>query len=158
MSARVMTIGSMGQWRSRSVIALAASAVYLYGFPSANIPYIALVLFHLVTGIFLTILLLPFLVKLLRTSTPGAGVGWLLLAVGGVTGVTLIFTGTPLGMKWLLYSHILACLLGVTLLAASWLGSREWLGMGGAEIALRSVALVAVVAGISAGTWWYRTY
>lgn len=78
-----MAIGSMSQWRSRSVVALAASAVYLYGFPSANIPYIALVLFHLVTGIFLTILLLPFLVKLLRTSTPGAGVGWLLLAVGG---------------------------------------------------------------------------
>jgi len=153
-----MTIGSMGQWRSRSVIALAASAVYLYGFPSANIPYIAVVLFHLVSGIFLTVLLLPFLVKLLGTSTFGARVGWLLLAVGAVVGVTLIFTGTPLGMKWLLYSHILVCLLGVTLLAGSWLGSGGWLGMGGAEMALRSAALAVVVAGISAGTWWYRTY
>src|ERR1700675_3163018 len=137
-----MAIGSMSQWRSRSVIALAASAVYLYGFPSANIPYILVVLFHLVAGIFLTILLLPFLVKLLRTSTLGAGVGWSMLAVGAVIGVTLIFTGTPLGMKWLLYSHILVCLLGVTLLAGSWLASRGWLGMGGAQIALRSAALL----------------
>jgi len=153
-----MAIGSMSQWRSRSVIALAASAVYLYGFPSANIPYILVVLFHLVAGIFLTILLLPFLVKLLRTSTWGARFGWLLLAVGAVIGLTLIFTGTPLGMKWLLYSHILTCLSGVTLLAGSWMASRGWPGASGAQIALRSAALVFVVAGVSAGTWWYRTY
>jgi tetratricopeptide (TPR) repeat protein len=153
-----MAIGSMSQWRSRSVIALAASAVYLYGFPSANIPYILVVLFHLLVGIFLTILLLPFLVRLLRTSTLGARFGWFLLAVGAVIGVTLIFTGTPLGMKWLLYSHILACLLGVTLLAGSWLASRGWLGADGAQVALRRAALMVVVAGISVGTWWYRTY
>src|SRR5580704_5784689 len=156
MSARVMAIGSMGHWRSRSVIALAASAVYLYGFPSANIPYIAVVLFHLVAGILLTILLLPFLVKLLGTSTLGARAGWLMLAVGAVMGVTLVFTGTPLGMKWLLYSHILVCVLGITILAGSWLASRGWLGTGGAQMAFWSAALVVVVAGISAGTWWYR--
>ncbi len=153
-----MAIGSMSQWRSRSVIALAASAVYLYGFPSANIPYILVVLFHLVAGIFLTILLLPFLVKLLRTSTLGARSGWLLLAVAAVLGVILIFTGTPLPMKRLLYAHIFASVLGVTLLAGSWLASRGWLGAGGAQIALRSAALVVIVAGISAGAWWYRTY
>jgi tetratricopeptide (TPR) repeat protein len=153
-----MTTGSTSQWRSRSVIALAASAVYLYGFPSANLPYIAVVLFHLVVGVFLTILLLPFLVKLLRTSTPGARFGWLLLAVAAVLGVILIFTGTPLPMKRLLYAHIFASLLGVTLLAGSWMASRGWLGAGSAQIVLRSAALAIVVAGISAGTWWYRTY
>jgi len=153
-----MTIGSMSQWRSRSVIALAASAVYLYAFPSANLPYILVVLFHLVAGILLTVLLLPFLVRVLRTSPLGARFGWLFLAVGAVIGVTLIFTGTPLGRKWLLYSHILACLLGVTSLAGSWLASRGWLGAGGAQVALRSAALVVMVAGISAGAWWYRTY
>ncbi len=121
----------MSQWRSRSVIALAASAVYLYAFPSANLPYILVVLFHLVAGILLTVLLLPFLVRVLRTSPLGARFGWLFLAVGAVIGVTLIFTGTPLGRKWLLYSHILACLLGVTSLAGSWLASRGWLGAGG---------------------------
>src|SRR5580693_58810 len=153
-----MAPGPMSQWRSRSVIALAASAVYLYGFPSANLPYIAVVLFHLVVGVFLTILLLPFLVKLLRTSTPGARFGWLLLAVAAVLGVILIFTGTPLPMKRLLYAHIFASLLGVTLLAGSWMASRGWLGAGSAQIVLRSAALAIVVAGISAGTWWYRTY
>ncbi len=153
-----MTIGPVSQWRSRSVIALAASAVYLYGFPSANIPYILVVLFHLIAGILLTILLLPFFVSVMRTSTRGARFGWFFLAAGAVIGVTLIFTGTPLGMKWLLYAHILACLLGVTSLAGAWLASRGWLGAGGAQVALRSVALVVVVAGVSAGAWWYRTH
>ncbi|MHB8499848.1 MAG: tetratricopeptide repeat protein [Candidatus Acidiferrales bacterium] len=148
----------MSQWRSRSVIALAASAVYLYGFPSANIPYIAAVFFHVAAGIFLTVLLLPFLVKLLRTSTPGARVGWLLLAAGAVIGVILIFTGTPLPMKKLLYAHIFVCVLGVTFLAGAWLASRGWLGAGIVQQVLRSAALVVVVAGISAGAWWYRTY
>jgi len=153
-----MAMGSMSQWRSRSVIALAASAVYLYGFPSANIPYILVVLFHLVAGIFLTISLLPFLVGVLRTSTLVARFGWLFLAAAAVLGVILIFTGTPLPMKWFLYAHIFASVLGVTLLAGSWLASRGWLGAGGAQIALRSAALVVIVAGISAGAWWYRTY
>jgi len=147
----------MSQWRSRSVIALAASAVYLYSFPSANIPYIVVVLFHVGAGIFLTALLLPFLWKLLRASTLGARIGWLLLAAGAVIGVVLIFTGTPLPMKKLLYAHIFACVLGVTFLAGSWLASRGWLGAGGAQYVLRSAALIAVVAGISAGAWWYRT-
>jgi Flp pilus assembly protein TadD len=147
----------MSQWRSRSVIALAASAVYLYSFPSANIPYILVVLFHAGAGILLTALLLPFLWELLRTSTLSARIGWLLVAVGAVIGVGLIFTGTPLPMKKLLYAHIFVCVLGVTFLAGSWLASRGWLGAGGVQYVLRSAALIAVVAGISAGAWWYRT-
>ena len=147
----------MSQWRSRSVIALAASAVYLYGFPSANIPYIVVVLFHVAAGILLTALLLPFLVKILRTSPLGARFGWSLLAAGAVLGVVLIFKGTSLPMKNLLYAHIFACVLGATFLAGSWLASRGWLGAGGLQQILRSTALVAVVAGISAGAWWYRT-
>ncbi|MGB7282315.1 MAG: tetratricopeptide repeat protein [Candidatus Acidiferrum sp.] len=152
-----MAIGSVSQWRSRSVIALAVSAVYLYGFPSANLVYIGAVFFHLGVGIFLTALLLPFLVKLLRTSTPGARIEWLFLAVGTVIGLILIYTGTPLPMKKLLYAHIFACVLGVTFLAGSWLASRGWLGAGAAQQILRAAALIAVVAGISAGAWWYRT-
>src|SRR5579859_8113967 len=147
----------MSQWRSRSVIALAASAVYLYGFPSANIPYIVVVLFHVAAGIFLTALLLPFLVKLLRTSTPGACFGWSLLAAGAVLGVVLIFKGTSLPMKNLLYAHIFSSVLGATFLAGSWLASRGWLGAGAVQQILRGAALVAVLAGISAGAWWYRT-
>ena len=152
-----MVIGSVSQWRSRSVIALAVSAVYLFGFPSANLVYIGAVFFHLGVGIFLTALLLPFLLKLLRTSTLGARMGWLFLAVGAVIGIVLIYTGTPLPMKKLLYAHIFACLLGVTFLAGSWLASRGWLGAGAIQQVLRAAALVAAVAGISAGAWWYRT-
>jgi len=148
----------MSQWRARSVIALAASAVYLYGFPSANIPYILVVFFHVAAGIFLTALLLPFLVKVLRASSWGARVGWVLLASGAVIGVILIYTGTTLPMKNLLYAHIYACVLGVAFLAGSWMASRGWLGARGFQQALRGAALVAVVAGISAGAWWYRTY
>src|SRR5579859_4164510 len=147
----------MSQWRSHSVIALAASAVYLYGFPSANIAYIVVVLFHVAAGIFLTALLLPFLVKLLRTSTPGACFGWSLLAAGAVLGVVLIFKGTSLPMKNLLYAHIFSSVLGATFLAGSWLASRGWLGAGAVQQILRGAALVAVLAGISAGAWWYRT-
>ena len=148
----------MSQWRSRSVIALAASAVYLYGFPSANIPYILVVFFHVAAGILLTALLLPFLVKLLRTSSLGARIGWVLLAIGAVIGVVLIFKGTTLPMKNLLYTHIYACVLGVTFLAGSWMASRGWLGAGGLQQVVRAAALIVVVAGVSAGAWWYRTY
>ncbi|MGC1616386.1 MAG: tetratricopeptide repeat protein, partial [Candidatus Acidiferrum sp.] len=91
-------------------------------------------------------------------STPGARIGWLLLAAGAVIGVILIFTGTTLPVKKLLYAHIFVCVLGVTFLAGSWLASRGWLGAGRAQQVLRSVALVVVVAGLSAGAWWYRTY
>jgi tetratricopeptide (TPR) repeat protein len=147
----------MSQWRSRTVMALVASAVYLYGFPSANIPYIVVVLFHAAAGIILTALLLPFLVKLLLTSTMGARAGWSALSVGAVLGVILIFTGTSLPMKGLLYAHILACVLGVTFLAGSWMAEHGWLGAGGLQHFLQSAALVIAVAGISAGAWWYRT-
>ena len=58
----------MSQWRSRSVIALAASAVYVYGFPAANLPYVLIDLFHVAVGVFLAVLLLPFLVSMLRTG------------------------------------------------------------------------------------------
>ena len=148
----------MNRWRSLCAMALAASAIYLYGFPSANLPYIVVVLFHLVAGIVLTILLLPFLVKLLRTSVVTARFGWFSIALAGVIGVILVFTGTPLAMKWLLSTHILVSVMGVTLLLGSWMAERGWLGTGVGQVALRSAVLVVAVAVISAGAWWYRTY
>ena len=148
----------MSQWRSRSVIALAASALYVYAFPAANIPYVLIDLCHVAVGVFLAALLLPFLVSILRTGTPAARIGWSLLAVGTVLGLILIYTGTSLPWKKLLYAHIFVCLLAVTFLAGSWLASRGWLGAGAVLQVLRAAALVAIVAGISAGAWWYRTY
>ncbi|MGB8475473.1 MAG: tetratricopeptide repeat protein [Candidatus Acidiferrum sp.] len=153
-----MAIGSLSQWRSRSVIALAASAVYVYGFPAANIPYVLIDLFHVAAGVVLTVLLLPFLLKLLRTSTSAARIGWSFLSVGAVIGVILIFTGTTLPMKNLLYTHIYLCVIGVTFLAGSWLASRGWLGASRVQHVLAATAIVVLIAGISAGAWAYRTY
>jgi len=147
----------MNGWRSRCVLALAASAVYLYGFPSASIPYALVVLLHFVAGVLLAVLLLPFLWKLLRTEPLAARFGWFFLAVGTVLGLALIYTGTPLRTKPLLQLHILFCVLGATILAGSWLASRGWLGRGAVQVVVRSALLVAGVAAISAGAWWYRT-
>ena len=112
-----MARNRMSQWRSRSVIALAASAVCVYGFPAANLPYVIIDLFHIAVGVFLAVLLLPFLVSVLRTSAPAARIGWSLLAVGTVLGLILIYTGTSLPMKKLLYAHIFVCVLAALFLA-----------------------------------------
>ncbi len=147
----------MNRWRSRCVLALAASAVYLYGFPSASIPYALVVLFHFFAGVLLVGLLLPFLWKLLRTEPLAARFGWIFLAVGTALGLALIYTGTPFRTKPLLQLHILFCVLGATIIAGSWLASRGWLGRGAVQVVVRSALLVAGVAAISAGAWWYRT-
>lgn len=147
----------MSRWRARCVVGLTASAVYLYAFPSANLPYIAVVLLHLAAGVLLTILLLPFLVGLLRRSSAAARVGWLLLAVGAILGVVLIFTGASTVMKPLLYVHILACVAAVSMFGGSWLAAQGWLGTSFPQMAVRFAVLLLVVAGISAGAWWVRT-
>ena len=82
----------MERWRFRSLLALVASAVYLYGFPSATISYQVLILFHLAVGILLTVLLLPFLFRLLRVDAPLARAGWLFLAAGAAIGIVLILS------------------------------------------------------------------
>jgi tetratricopeptide (TPR) repeat protein len=147
----------MSRWRSFSVIALSATAVYLYGFPAATIPYVLALFVHVVAGVLLAILLLPFLLKLLRSERLAACLGWILLAAGALLGLALIYTGTSLPMKPLLDAHILACILGVTFLAWPWLASRGSLGVGALPVLLRSSTLVIAVAAISVGTWWYRT-
>ena len=147
----------MTRWRARCVIALAASALYLYGFPFANLPYIGVVLFHLAVGVLLGILLLPFLLGVLRESGRLAKTGWMLMAVGAVLGVALIFKGATTAMKPLLYSHIWACLTAVLFLAGSWLQAKGWFGAGTARPAIRFAALCAALFVIATGEWWVRS-
>src|SRR5712692_8427451 len=78
---------AMDRWRTRSVLVLAASAVYLYGFPSATIPYGVVVLFHATVGILLTVLLLP--------ETLGSGCAFLDYDADGWQDILLIN-----GMDW----------------------------------------------------------
>lgn len=146
----------MDRWRSRILLALVASAVYLYGFPTATITYGVVVLFHAAAGIVLTALLLPFLIKLLRTGALLARLGWLLLSAGAVIGAALIYVGTPNRLKGWLFAHIALCVVGTLFVAASWLASCGWLGTTVAQRVLRFAGLVLLTAGIAGGTWWCR--
>lgn len=146
----------MDGWRSRGVAALALSAVFLYGYPSATIFYAGLILFHAFAGILLALLLLPFLFRVLRQSSAAGKLGWTFLACGTALGVVLVKIGTPHRLRYWLYAHIALSALGVLLLAAAWMQSRGWLGIGAAQVALRSTALLLVFAGVAAGSWWTR--
>ncbi len=147
---------SVKRWLSRSLLALTVSAVYLYGYPSATISYFVLDLLHVAIGIIFTILLLFYFVRLLPRETLLARLGWFSLAAGALLGILLIKIGTPLRLKPWLYAHIALCVLGMLLLAASWLLSKGWLGDGTIRHGLGFAALALLTASIAAGTWWTR--
>ena len=146
----------MERWRWRSLVALVASAIFLYAFPSATITYGILVLFHVGAGILLTILLLPFLLSLLKGGAPLARIGWALLAAGAVLGIGLIFVGTLSHLKPWLYAHIALCVAGSLFVVTSWFAARGWLGASAGQRVLRFAGLVLATAGIAAGAWWAR--
>src|SRR6266852_6166140 len=154
--ARLMAIESQKRWLSRSLIALVVSAVYLYAYPSATIPFGIVVLFHVAAGIVFFILLGFTLFRLLRNEGLLARFGWNLMAVGTILGIVLIKIGTPSHLKSWLYAHIAICMSGAVCLLAAWLASRGWLGSGAAQRGLGSVALLLLTAGIAAGAWWTR--
>jgi len=144
------------RWLSRIVVALAVSAVFLYGYPSATISYFVVDLLHVAAGIALTILLALYAVRLLPHETMLARLGWISLAAGALLGIALIKIGTPLRLKPWLYAHIALCVVGALFLATSWLFSKGWLGDGILGRGLGFVALTVLAAGIAAGTWWTR--
>src|SRR6266446_1933293 len=90
------------RWLSRSLIALVASAVYLYAYPSATIYFGIVVLFHVAAGIVFSVLLGFALFRLLGNEGALARFGWILLAVWAILGIVLIKIGTP--------SHLKSCL------------------------------------------------
>jgi tetratricopeptide (TPR) repeat protein len=139
---------------------LAISAAYLYTFPQANVPYAGVVLLHAVAGTIATILLLPSLVRLLRSGTLASRAGWLLVAAGAVVGLILIKTGTPRSEWNKLYIHIVISVAGIGLLVAGWLNNRakEQLGNGpsfGAGL-LRVATCLVALAGIGYGARYVR--
>ncbi len=146
----------MERWRLRSLLALAASAIYLYGFPSTTISYELLVLFHLAIGILLTALLLPFLFRLQRVDAPLARIGWAFLVVGAVLGVVLIFIGTLSRLKPWLFAHIALCVVGSLFVATAWMASHGWLGTTATHRIFRFAGLVLATTAIAAGAWWSR--
>jgi len=147
----------MQRWRSLSVLFLAVTAVYLYAFPAANIPYAITVLLHTGLGVIATLGILYFLFRGLGQEPWLARFGWLFLIAGGALGVILIKTGTPHRLKAWLYTHIALCLIGVLFLASTWLASRGWLNVGFLQQSLRFATVALLIACISSAAWWTRT-
>src|ERR1700730_10304035 len=147
----------MQRWRSLSVLVLAVTAVYLYTFPAANIPYAIAVLLHSGLGVLLTIGILFFLFRGLSQEPLPARFGWLFLLAGGTLGILLIKIGTPHRLKLWLYIHIALCLIGLLLLVPPWLASKNWLNAGFLEQSLRFVSIALLIASISSVAWWVRT-
>src|ERR1700758_235108 len=147
----------MQRWRSLSVLVLAVTAVYLYAFPAANIPYALAVLLHTGVGVLATVGILFFLFHCFTQESWLARFGFLLLLAGGALGIVLIKIGTPHRLKAWLYIHIVLCLIGVLFLASSWLGSRNWLNTGVLQQSFRFTAVALLIAAISLAAWWTRT-
>jgi Flp pilus assembly protein TadD len=139
---------------------LAISAGYLYTFPEPNIPYAGVVLLHTVAGILVALLLIPFLIRLLRSGSISSRIGWLLIAVGAAVGLILIETGTPRSEWNKLYLHIAISMAGVGLLVAGWLNGRSSEGKPiGSQViggSLRVAVCLAVLAGIGYGSNYVR--
>src|SRR6202161_1996629 len=118
------------------------TAAYAYAWPSANVPYFAAIVIHLVTGIIFLILLTFGLSPILRHSPVASRIGWILLAFGGVLGIVLVFTGTRRAEWPLLYIHIGACVTGGDMLFSGWAGTRGLLSTGRSSGAGRSASCV----------------
>src|SRR5262249_46422338 len=84
-----MKIG-LQRWLWRCLVFLAASAVYLYGFPAATLSYEALVLLHVLVGVVFSALLVLALAQRLKGGPALAKLGWVLLATGAALGLILI--------------------------------------------------------------------
>src|SRR5215467_4396095 len=120
----------MSRWRSILVLVLTLSAIYLYAYPSATIPYAVGVLLHVGAGILLAVLLIPILRVVFRECSASIRFGWAFLTAGTLLGLVLIKIGTPNRFKTWLYLHIAFCSVGALILGAEWVARREWFGKG----------------------------
>ena len=66
----------MQRWRSLCVLILSVTAVYLYAFPAANIPYAIGVLLHTGLGVLATVGIFFFLFRSLNQEPWLARFGW----------------------------------------------------------------------------------
>jgi tetratricopeptide (TPR) repeat protein len=140
-----------------SLAILFLTAAYVYAWPSANVPYFAAIVIHLVTGTAFLVLLAVGLLPILRNSPVASRFGWILLAFGGLLGIVLIFTGTRRAEWPLLYFHIAASVGGGAMLVSGWAAKRGWLGDGFSSGMVRSSICLVVSALIASGAWWLRT-
>jgi tetratricopeptide (TPR) repeat protein len=137
---------------------LFVTAAWVFVWPAANVAYFAAVLAHLAAGVALLVVLVFTLRTKLRDATRVTRIGWILLAIGGILGAILIYTGTRRAEWPLLYAHFGACLAGGALLTSEWAGRRGFLTSGGSPSTIwRGAGFVAAAGVIAAGAWWVRT-
>ena len=142
-----MTSRLVERTRVITLVLAVSSAVYLYAFPAATIPYLALVLVHVAAGFLLAALLIP---VLFWTGSAG----WKVTAAGAALGIFVAFTGGSRPFASLLYAHVGISILGVVLLLAA--GRRRRL--------LAFSAMLAAALVLSASAWslrelrWRETY
>ncbi|MHB1840634.1 MAG: multiheme c-type cytochrome, partial [Acidobacteriaceae bacterium] len=146
----------MRRWLIALSVALAASAVYLYAFPTATLIYEAVVVLHIFAGCMFVVSVIPGMGKLLRGTSPLEKAGWIVFTLGGIAGAVLVFTGARRQQWPILYTHELISMLAVAMLLAVWAGNRGWLQQGGAKAAVRVATSLVLVAAVAAGAWWLR--
>src|SRR6266853_3644836 len=129
----------MSRARTSTFVFTALSALYLYAFPSATIPYLALILGHVAAGFVLAALLIPTLIR-------ARSAGWIVTAAGALLGIFLTFTGGSRPFAPLLYAHIAVSALGVLILLA----------LQTQRPALRFTALVALAVGLGGAAYAVR--
>ncbi len=136
------------------------TAAYVYAWPTASVPYFVAVIAHVLGGVAIVGLLVFGLRELLRSAPSVAKIGWVLIAIGGILGVALIFTGTRRHEWPVLYVHIIACVAGGALLVAGWMGQHRGFTVGANDAAatvFRCAFFLAIAAALSAGAYWVRT-
>ncbi|HEV2134782.1 MAG TPA: tetratricopeptide repeat protein [Terracidiphilus sp.] len=143
-----------------TAVGLAASALYLFAFPSATIFYESIVLLHIFAGAAFLIFALPWITHLMRGRSLWEKLGWAVLLLGGAFGAVIIFTGARRNMWPVLYTHELVSAVGAAVLLFIWTGSRGWSApLRGSSIrsSARLACCLGIAAAVSAGAWWVRT-
>src|SRR5580658_4584797 len=147
----------MKRLRSRLLAVLFLTAAYVFVWPAANVPYFAAVLLHLAAGLVLVVVLALSMRSILPAVSPAQRIGWLLLALGGVLGLILIFTGTRKSDWPLLFAHVGSCIAGGALLLSAWAGRRGFMVGSYLKGAIRGGLFVIAAVLVTMGAWWVRT-
>jgi len=140
-----------------AALGLAASAVYLFAFPSATIFYECVVLLHIAAGAVFLVFAIPFVARLLRGRSLWEKLAWAVFLIGGALGAVIIFTGARRAMWPTLYAHEIVSTLACAILLFVWAGHRGWLRGSALLTAARLAACLALTAAVAAGAWWVRT-
>ncbi len=140
----------MKRWLPAAVALLLLNGAYLYSFDSPTLFYVTNVFLHLGLGLVLAALGFRLLSKWRQFSMIEKGAA-LFLALGTLSGLALVVTGTPRPYQWLVVVHIGLFLVGILLLIGALVLRRSaWPVLVGSLI-------VSVVLPLGVRTW-YRHY